>query len=58
MEENIQAFLNLILNINSITPDNASDILNRIRFMYTTLLDPQTLSFALFRLAEVIMKSK
>ena len=58
MEENLQTFLNLILNINSITPENAPDILNRIRFIYTTPLDPQTLSFALFKLAEIIMKSK
>ena len=51
MEENLQAFLNLIPNISSLTPDNAQDILNRIRFIYTVQLEPQSLSFAMYKLA-------
>jgi hypothetical protein len=57
MEEHMQNFLNLIMNINSITPENAHDILNRVRIIYSSL-EQQPLTFAMYKMAEAIMKSK
>jgi len=53
----MQNFLNLIMNINSITPENAHDILNRVRIIYSSL-EQQPLTFAMYKMAEAIMKSK
>ena len=57
MEEQLQSFLNFILNINTLTPDNAPDVLNHVRMIYNSL-DPQTLGFAMYKMAEAIMKSR
>ncbi len=58
MQTILQDFVNYSGNICSVTPETTSAFLETTRKYYQDITDPQGLGFALYKMAEQIMRMK
>jgi hypothetical protein len=58
MQSILQDFVNFTGNIYSVTPETTSAYLETARKYYQEITDPQGLGFALYKMAEQIMRMK
>jgi hypothetical protein len=58
MQTILQDFVTFIGNISSVTPESTAAFLETTRKYYQDITDPQGLGFALYKMAEQIMRTK